>query len=188
MKMKHLSIGLTALLLCAANSMALQSVRVVRITQNKTTLANPLQLAEVRVFEEGTGTNVALGGTASQSSQLNAFGPGLAIDGALNNFQHTLDQAGGGQTWEVDLLGDFEISGVEIFARHNCCGQNRTADIQLQIFDASGAELFNERVTGITQNGQSRLITTPNIIPEPATATLALFGAAGLLRRRRRIA
>ena len=47
---------------------------------------NYLQLAEVRVIEEGTGTNLALSGTATQSSQLYVDGgPGAAIDGTVSN-------------------------------------------------------------------------------------------------------
>jgi hypothetical protein len=47
---------------------------------------NYLPLAEVRVIEEGTGTNLALSGTATQSSQLYVDGgPGAAIDGTVSN-------------------------------------------------------------------------------------------------------
>jgi len=77
------------------------AAELIRITQNKPTGSNPLMLAEVQAFQTGTGTNVALAGTATQSSQLGGFAPGLAIDDNLGNFTHTND--GFGQWWEVDL-------------------------------------------------------------------------------------
>ncbi len=47
--------------------------------------------------------NLALLGTAAQSSQLGGFGPERAIDGDLGNFTHT--QAGQVPgIWEVDLM------------------------------------------------------------------------------------
>ncbi|MFT4550989.1 MAG: hypothetical protein ACI8XO_001940 [Verrucomicrobiales bacterium] len=95
---RTIALSLTTLfsltIISIAQSAPLQG-QVVRIVQNKTTSSNPLQLAEVLVIEDTTLNNVALAGTASQSSQLSSFGPGLAIDGDLGNFHHTLDLAGG---------------------------------------------------------------------------------------------
>ena|GEM_PF-2907044 len=147
--------------------------RVVRITQNKPTSPNPLQLAEVRVFEVGSGTNVALGGTASQSSQLGDFGPNLAIDDNLENFQHTLE--GQGQYWQVDLLSSTVIADVEIHARDGCCNQQRTADIQLQIFsDAAATQLvYEEQILGILTNESRRITINPTDPPPPIAVEIS---------------
>jgi len=131
----------------------LTGARVVKIIQNKPQAANPLQLAEVQAFETGTGINVALAGTASQSSQLRGFGPDRAIDNNLGNFQHTRD--GLGQWWQVELAGPTNLDNVTIHARDGCCNQSRTADVQLQIFGdvAQTNLLFDQRVLGIETNG-----------------------------------
>ena len=184
MKTKNLAIAIAALLLFAGTSYGIP-VQIVRIVQNKTTISNPLQLAELTIIEAGTGTNLAPSGTASQSSTLGGFVASRANDLNFGNFHHTLDLVGGGQTLDVDLGGLFNISDIGIFSRVGCCGQGRTADIQLQLFsDAAGTIMVHdERILGIGTS-DSRIITLP--VPEPATATLAMLGLGGLMMRRRR--
>ena len=123
--------------------------RVIRVIQNKPTSPNSLMLNEVQAIETGTGTNVALSGSADQSTQLSNFGPELAIDNNLNNFTHTND--GQGEWWKVELAADADLDKLTIYSRNGCCGQNRTGDIQVQVFSDVGLTnmLFDERVLGI---------------------------------------
>ena len=144
--------------------------RVVRIIQNKPAAPNPLQNAEVQAIEVGTGTNLALAGTASQSSQLGGFGPGNAIDNNFGNFHHTLD--GQGQWWQVELTAPSTLESVNIFSRVGCCNQGRSADLQLQIYDDAALSnlLFDQRVLGI---GTSDSRVVPTVLGGTATAALA---------------
>ena len=128
-------------------SPGVDGARVVKIIQN--TPAKPLMLNEVQAIETGTLTNVALGGAASQSTQLGGFHAGLAIDNNLNNFTHTND--GQGQWWKVELAADKDLDKLTLYSRVGCCNQGRTADIQVQVFgDAAMTNmLFNSQVLGI---------------------------------------
>eukprot|EP00956_Cyclotella_meneghiniana_P031653 scaffold83776_cov22-Cyclotella_meneghiniana.AAC.2 len=90
----------------SANKIKLQSI-----------LGQHLHVLEVQVFSSGT--NVALGKAATQSSTFKGkdekFGANMAVDGNLDSFSHT----GGGsfEWWEVDLGGSYPIESVKIYNR-----------------------------------------------------------------------
>jgi|GEM_PF-6976590 len=83
--------------------------------------------------------NVALGGTAAQSTNYNStFVAGLGIDGNTGNFTHT--SAGGEPdptTWQVALDDTYTIEGIFIHNRDNCC-QGRLRDIAVEVLNFTG--------------------------------------------------
>ena len=98
---------------------------------------------EPPVGNPGDAVNVAPLGSASQSSQLGGFGPGLAIDGDFGNFTHT--QAGQGlpATWQLDLGRSATIGSVVLHNRTSCCG-SRLRDLTVFVLDAPGGEIVWE--------------------------------------------
>ena len=159
------------------SSPGITGARVVKIIQNKPTGPNPLQLNEVQAIETGTLTNVARssnGGVASQSSQLGGFGPGNAIDNNLNNFQHTND--GQGEWWQVEFASDADLDKLTIYSRTDCCSQDRTANIQVQVFGDVGLTnmLFDQQVLGIGTN-DVRDVPFATLLSADLTASLNPF-------------
>ncbi|HEY2952395.1 MAG TPA: lamin tail domain-containing protein, partial [Verrucomicrobiae bacterium] len=79
----------------------------------------------------GAPVNVALSGTAVQSTVNGSFTPNLGIDGNFGNFTHTL----GTDTspfWQVTLTNEMAIFSVILFNRTSCCG-SRLRDITIEI-------------------------------------------------------
>jgi hypothetical protein len=92
---------------------------------------------DAECFEEievAQSENLALGKPTQQSSQLGDFAPGLGVDGNRGNFTHTAAGQNLPATWQVDLVGEFDISFVNVFNRVSCCG-SRLRDITVQILD-----------------------------------------------------
>lgn len=77
-------------------------------------------------------TNLALNKTASQSSTLQSYGPELAVDGNLNNFQHTLTEPR--PYWEVDLGSVQPIEEIGLWGRDDCC-TDRTRNVHVLVSD-----------------------------------------------------
>jgi len=84
-------------------------------------------------------TNLALNGTASQSSTSNGGNPSRAIDNNTNG-----NWSGGSVThtnnavnswWQVDLGADADLDRIEIFNRTNCCS-DRLSDFSVSVLDA----------------------------------------------------
>jgi osmotically-inducible protein OsmY len=93
----------------ASRSISADKVRL------ESTTSEQLNIFEVEVYSSGA--NVALSGTASQSSTLNAFAAGKAIDGGSSTFSHTNDSSA---WWEVNLNGSVDISSIVI--KNRWCG------------------------------------------------------------------
>jgi YVTN family beta-propeller protein len=100
-----------------------------------------LQLAEVQVFGQPRTdiTNLALQGTASQSTDYNTtFVADKAIDGntggsgPLGQITHTLRDAS--SWWELDLGDVYDLDSVNIWNRTDCCS-NRLSDFYLLVSD-----------------------------------------------------
>ena len=86
--------------------------------------SNALQLAEVQVFgsKRSDVTNVAIDGTAQQSSLYNAnFPASVANDGNTNNITHT--QADRQSWWELDIGRVVDIDSVILWNRTDCCSE-----------------------------------------------------------------
>lgn len=88
----------------------------------ESTTQQSIHVFEVRVFSSGS--NVAVGKTATQSSTFQNFEASRAVDGSAKSFSHTKDgfsvPSWEGDTspwWEVDLGGLFHIDTVQILNR-----------------------------------------------------------------------
>lgn len=100
-----------------------------------------LHLREVQVMSEGK--NIALEGTASQSSTHgngNERGARSAIDGDMTTINHTSNMAESGEWWEVNLGREVAIDEVRIYNRNDSpTTESRFKNYTLQISDAKGA-------------------------------------------------
>ncbi|NQU25962.1 MAG: discoidin domain-containing protein, partial [Candidatus Nealsonbacteria bacterium] len=128
----------------------LTGARVVRVVQNA---YYPLHFREIQAIESGTEMDVALSGTASQSSS--PF-PTLVASNVNNgnldprDVNHTAE--GIGEWVEIELDGQKDLDQLILYNRTRCC-QERATDVQVQVF-ADVAEtdlLFDERVYGLDQ-------------------------------------
>ena len=92
---------------------------------------------------QGTLVNIALGGTATQSSEHPPFPfpAANAIDDNLTNFTHTAGSALN-PWWKVEFPTDQSIGKIVLHNRDDCC-QERLRDITVQILDASNTVVYN---------------------------------------------
>jgi len=137
---------------------------------------DPLSLAEVEVFSGST--NVALGKSAQQSSNIDATHglSSLAVDGntdgnyANGSVTHTLDgNAAMEPWWQVDLGSTVAIDSIRIWNRTDCCDQ-RLKGFYLFV---SNTVLNDTTLAGtITQTGVS-WYTQPGVDHYPSGAELA---------------
>lgn len=115
-----------------------------------------LQLAEVQLFGSRRSdlSNVALAGTASQSSTYqdnNGFAASIANDGTTNDdgspnrFTHTKNDVN--SWWELDLGQVVEVDSVLLYNRADCCS-NRLSDFTVFASDVP----FTSKDLGITNN------------------------------------
>lgn len=124
------------------NSTAYTSYRLTFPTVKDADAANSMQIAEVEFLGDVLPPAIDLsGGTAAQSSQLNDFDAGRALDGDVN-FTHTL--AGDeNPTWQVQLAETHSFDTITIFNRQasdgdlNCC-PSRLRDITIQVVQFDG--------------------------------------------------
>ncbi|MEM9203181.1 MAG: discoidin domain-containing protein [Actinomycetota bacterium] len=111
-----------------------------------------------------SGTNVALGKAATQSSNYNGtFVAGKAVDGKTgggyaDSFTHTLDDE---PWWDVDLGADYTIDNINLFNRTNCCGA-RLTDAVVMI----SSQPFGEMpiADAIAQSGWTVTIESPTAV------------------------
>ncbi|MBO9489740.1 discoidin domain-containing protein [Endozoicomonas sp. G2_1] len=119
--------------------------RYIRVQKNSSSSTRSLVFAELQVFGSNistTPTNLALAGTASQSSTTThpslTFPASKAIDGntsgnaADNSLSHTHLQSQG--YWEVDLGEVKSIDNVRIWNRTDCCS-NRLTNFHVLVSD-----------------------------------------------------
>ena len=112
-------------------------------------------------------TNVALGGTATQTSTLSEFGPDKAIDGDPGTFSHTLANDDN-SSLTVDVGSLQELTEIVLHNRADCC-QSRFRDITVEVLDGNDVVVFT-----------SELLNPENSLLNPDTLTIdfvALFGA-----------
>ncbi|GEM_PF-1823507 len=133
-----------------------------------------LQLAEVQVFN-GSGTNVAVGKPATQSSTLGPFSPcttdasaSKAVDGNTNgdfyaacSVSHTNGTEAG--WWQVDLGTPAAVDHVALWNRTDCCGERLTNfDVSVSPDGVSYAPVYYQPgtagvTTDITQSQPSSI-------------------------------
>lgn len=100
----------------------------------------------------GAPANVALSGTASQSTTLSTYSANLAINGNTGDFTHTTS-ADPAPFWQVTLTNNFSISRVVLYNRTSCC-QSRLRDIRVLILSTNAS--------GVVTNWQSPLLNPEN--------------------------
>ena len=116
--------------------------------------------------------NVAPLGTATQSSQLGAYSPDLAIDGDLGNFTHTQSGANLPATWELDLTQTYAIQEIVLHNRTSCCG-SRLRDITVFILDETAQPVWQSDLL----NPENELGTFPLGPAELSLDLVAIEGA-----------
>lgn len=104
------------------------SGRYVRIQRNGSA---QLALAEVKIAVSNR-TNIAGGGTATQSSTYGSGTAEKAIDGTVGTYSHTNNNAQA--WWELDLGAIESIQSVHLHNRTDCC-QNRLSSYYLLASD-----------------------------------------------------
>ncbi len=151
--------------------------RYIRIQIGST---DPLNLAEVRVFSGST--NVALGKTTSQSSNLTAGGglSSLAIDGNTNgsfvggSVTSTLDNNMAIEPWwQIDLGSIITIDSIQVWNRTDACCSERLKGFYL--FVSNNPFTSNTLAGTLPQSGVS-LYGEPGIDAFPSGAELSNFG------------
>lgn len=94
--------------------------------------------------------NLALDGTATQSTTTNNGGASRAIDGntdgVWNNNSVTHTASGIGEWWQVDLEETYAVGAITISNRTNCC-MFRLDDITVTVEDTNGTVLWSENIT-----------------------------------------
>ncbi len=135
--------------------------------------ANVLALGEVFVMvpdPDATGgegeENLALKGSAIQSSTLSAFGAELAIDNDLGNFTHTF-RTDNAPEWTLQLAHRSILSEITIHNRDACCG-HRMRDITVEVLDSNGSTTF-----------LSGLLNPEDVDGSPELINLDLVGITG---------
>jgi len=127
----------------AASSRGDQVARFVRIELSGP--ARILQLAEVWVIVAGQ--NVAIEGTASQSSTLGQSEAARAVDGntmgdhTKGSVSHTVE--GADPWWELDLGRAVPIDQVTVFNRTDCCG-DRLTGMRVALLDEARALVWRQ--------------------------------------------
>lgn len=104
---------------------------------------------QLTVTGSSGGTNIALGGTASQSTTLSGAVASRAIDGNTNgNFSAGSVSAAQGPNawWEVDLGGTYSIDDINIFNRTNSCCINRLSNFTVLVING-GTTTFSQTIT-----------------------------------------
>ncbi len=193
----------------SANALVIDQLQVIH-TNGDPDGAADWHLAEVEAFEFGTGINRAeqsQGGVASYPTGVDGgiqdtpgdtsgstFGtvPGDANDG------NTDGSFGNGSVWhsevqgeitipdvfQIDLAGAFDITGVVLHGRTDCCGGR---DDDLTVVGLLNGQVVFSEFAGIVDGSSSRVAIIPHV-PEPASIALLGMAGLGLIKRRRRVA
>jgi hypothetical protein len=174
-----------ALLTAAALAAPASAVTLLGLTSVTVKSSAPtyLQVAEFQAFQYGTGTNVALTGTATALSvwQNGPAVAALAIDGSTNggypNIYHSSGD-GAGEYLTITFAAPVSLSGLTIFGRTDCCAFRDIYSVTA--FNGTTA-IYTGTLNATTGSG------TISFVPEPATWGLMVagFGLTGFALRRK---
>ncbi len=151
--------------------------------------------AEVEVFQQGSGTNVAAGvngGTATASSTGWGTSPSWAIDGntnggfGSNSVWHDNDGEGGGaepDVFTVIFSAPFSVDSFNIHGRNDCCPE-RDETFLVEFYN--GANLVGSNASSIGGTFNTGVTSISPVVPEPAAMSAGLLALAALGLRRRR--
>lgn len=136
---------------------SLSKVRFVRLNQNYNTTVN---IAEIRVIEALTGTNIALNKNVISNSLYSfPFPNSNFVDGNVNNFGHSRE-TGAPYTMEfveIDLGAEYLVDMVQVVNRHDCC-QYRSQNFQLILKNGAGVVVHSRQIDAY--QGQNSGFTT----------------------------
>ena len=152
-----------------AGSSGVTAVRV-RLTD-----ADYLHLNEVEVLEQGTASNLAVAGTATQSSTYNGnTGPEKAIDGdTVTGYPTSVSQTQNefGAWWEVDLGGGFDVGTITVYNRDS--SGRRLEDAVVEALDSGGSVVWFDTITGARDGSIHSFVVSIGPDTTPPTADLA---------------
>ena len=116
--------------------------RTVRVINPNDNLDDYLHLREVEVYSGGV--NVALAGTASQSTLLSGYPASNVIDANYATFNHTLNSTSPGEYWQVDLGSDMAIDQIILYNRADCAPTcpNRLDNYTIEIINSAGETVW----------------------------------------------
>lgn len=108
--------------------------------------------------------NIALGKTATQSTDHGAFPASNGVNGNLGDFTHT-NGNDNNASWQVDLGSNTAVDQVTLFNRGDGCCQYRLRDITVQVFDASNTLVYTSPVLnpGNSLNGPATIVVNPGV-------------------------
>ncbi|TRX59239.1 hypothetical protein FNH22_12000, partial [Fulvivirga sp. M361] len=101
----------------------------------------------------GTGNvNLALNGTATQSTTLNGGVASRAIDdntaGNFGSGNGSVTAAQGPNAWwEVDLGDNYSIDNINVFNRTDACCKSRLSDFTISVINSSGTTTYTQTIT-----------------------------------------
>ncbi len=101
----------------------------------------------------GTGNvNLALNGTATQSTTLNGGVASRAIDdntaGNFGSGNGSVTAAQGPNAWwEVDLGDSYSIDNINVFNRTDACCKSRLSDFTVSVINSSGTTTYTQTIT-----------------------------------------
>ena len=137
-------------------------VQVTDSNSNTTEVTIEWFVGSVTVATCAATSNVALQGSASQSSNFSASFPASnAINGGTGDFSHT-QGTDANATWTLNFNGDMRMQQLVLHNRDDCCSF-RLRDISVIITNTAGEEVF-----------VSPLLNPENLLSSPNTLTLNL--------------
>lgn len=193
----------TGFVVCLSSMAQAAIVIANRVVITNTAFTTAFHIAEVQVFEQGSGANVAAGAagaTALASSTGWGTQPAWANDGNTNgdfgasSTWHDLDGEAGDDPAQIDQLtitfsGPKTINSFDLWGRSDGCCPERDDSMRVEFFNGATLVGQNEGVGifgAVPAPGVNAGVQPITAIPEPAaTAGILALALAGMMRRRR---
>jgi hypothetical protein len=182
---------------CLTGVAGAATVTATSVVITNTGFVPAFHIAEVQVFQQGSGTNIAAGAagsTATASSTGWGTSPSWATDGntdgafGSNSTWHDTDGEVGDNPLQTDQLtitfsAPLAVDSFNLWGRVDCCPE-RDDSIRVEFFN--GATLVGQVDTGIFVDFNSGVTPITAVVPEPGTGILGLLLTGLAFRRRRR--
>ena len=134
-----------------------------------------MHIQEVRVWSGGT--NVALGGTATQISTFSGASASNAIDGSVSSFpvSYSHTNIAAAPWWQVDLGAETQIDRIEVV--NTSFNPERLEGAIIQLKDSGGNTVYS-----VTLEGTSASATSEFVMPSES-GSAGFTGIRGITRR-----